>query len=54
VEKTYEEAMNIYKEINNLKKEFDSVEKRVYELNKRLPSKYESINLGYPRWWDIA
>lgn len=54
VENTYEEALNIYKEINNLKKEFDSVEKRVYELNKRLPSKYESINLGYPRWWDIA
>lgn len=54
VENTYEEALNIYTETKKLKSEFESMQNRVSELNKKLPSKCESINLGYPRWWDIA
>lgn len=54
VTNTHEEAEALHKEINECKKAFDAIEQRVHELNYRLPSTCETVNLGYPRWWNIA
>lgn len=54
VERTYDEATNIYEQVQKVKADFESLSNRVSELNKRLPSKCEYINLGYPTWWNIV
>lgn len=54
VTNTHEEAEELYKEIEECKKVFDALEQRVHKLNYRLPSNCEPVNLGYPRWWNIA
>lgn len=51
---THDEAKQIADEIHECQKAFDALEQRVHELNYRLPSKCETVNLGYPRWWNIA
>lgn len=54
IENTHDESEELYKEIEECKKAFDALEQRVHKLNYRLPSKCETVNLGYPRWWNIA